>query len=143
MRNFSLKDITKNTNTKELADDLGISFMQTRRHINGDPREIKVPIFEQIKIWMHHTDGDEMIKALCEDQGGHFYKEIHRDDYTDIKVVPKILKEFSEFMTEVAQSYADGVVTQREYDRIRKEFNELLCLVMGMFSGIERELLRK
>ena len=141
MKDFSIKDSTQGTNVKELAEDLKISETHAYRHINADGN-IKISILEQMNIWCEHGDGDEILKKLAAMQGCIVYREVCRGDYNDIAVIPVIIKEFGDFVTEIGQSYADGKVTQREYDRLRKEWAECSEPVMGMFAGIEKELLK-
>ena len=132
-----LKEATKNTNRKELAHYLGKSEKTIGEHINGN---VEMTVINQLKVWCEYGDADMIMRKVCADQGGIFVKLIERASYDDIKIVPVIIKEFSDFMSETAQSYADGEVTAREYKRLKKEWNDCHSAVLGMFAGIEKDL---
>ena len=132
----TLKQATQNTNRKQLAYDLGVSEKTVGEHING---HVNMDIINQVAAWSEHAGNDIIVKKICEDQGGFFYREMKLQG-NNFKGAAQILKEFSEFMSVMADGYLDGKITREEFNRMKKEWSDCNSLVQGMFLSIEKKL---
>lgn len=127
-------EATKGKN-KEVAFELGCCVNTVDRETNG---KAKYQLLEKLQAFMNAEDGDRIVRKVCELQGGFFFRDISRDHENDFKIVPALLKEFSELMSVLADSLLDGKVTDKEYTRMRKEWADCQSIVHALFVAIEK-----
>lgn len=133
--NTILKRATADANIKDLAFDLGRTTKSVGDHINGS---VKMSILDKIEVWLNYDNADVIIKHLCEKEGGFFVKDIIRLNGDDFTIIPKLLKEFSEYLNTLSESLLDGKVTKAELTELRKEWQDVNSIVQGLFIAFER-----
>ena len=131
--NEIFQDMTKGK-VKELASELSCSVSYIYQMRRGDEPNV----LDKVETYMNKSDNDNAIQWLCASQGGFFFRDIDRTSDMDFKIVPKILSEFSEFLAVLADSLADGKVTDREEARLDKEWNDVQAIVQTLKGQIKR-----
>lgn len=131
--NEIFQDMTKGR-VKELAAEDNVSV----RYIYQMREGIAANILDRAEIYLNKSEDDAGIQWLCASQGGFFFRDIDRTSDMDFKIVPKILSEFSEFLAVLADSLADGKVTDREEARLDKEWNDVQAIVQTLKGQIKR-----
>ena len=119
---------------KEIAHKTGLSKGYHYQELRGDTPNI----LERTKVYLDAEDGDTLIQHLCRTQNGFFYRDIERDSDMDFKIVPKILKEFSEFLNVLSSSLEDGVISDAEKEKLYSEWDDLSGVVQTLKRQIEK-----
>ena len=131
--NEIFQDMTKGKG-KELASELSCSVSYIYQMRRGDEPNV----LDKVETYMNKSDNDNAIQWLCASRGGFFFRDIDRTSDMDFKIVPQILSEFSEFLAVLADSLADGKVTDREEARLDKEWNDVQAIVQTLKGQIKR-----
>lgn len=85
----------------------------------------------------------EMINWICQKADGFFARNPGDDEFPStganvLKSVHSIIKEFSEALDAISQTYNDGKrITRKESERIRKEWEDLKCIGEGFVRACE------
>ena len=108
------------------------------RHIYNMRSGAAHNILDRAETYMNKSEGDAGIQWLCSSQGGFFFRDIERASDMDFKIVPKILKEFSEFLNVLSTSLEDGVISDEEKDRLYSEWDDLSGVVQTLKRQIEK-----
>jgi len=119
---------------KEIAHKTGLSKGYHYQELRGDTPNI----IQRVKIYLDAEDGDTLIQYLCDTQQGLFYRDLPRISDTDFSIIPKILKEFSDYLNCLSSSLADGVISDAERIKLRKEWSEVAGIVQSLFVAIDR-----
>ena len=119
---------------KEIAHKTGLSKGYHYQELRGYTPNI----LERTKVYLDAEDGDTLIQHLCRTQNGFFYRDIERDSDMDFKIVPKILKEFSEFLNVLSSSLEDGVISDAEKEKLYSEWDDLSGVVQTLKRQIEK-----
>ncbi|MGE0268236.1 MAG: phage regulatory CII family protein [Candidatus Omnitrophota bacterium] len=89
------------------------------------------------------TQDPEMINWICQKADGFFARNPKDNEFPTIgakvlKNVHMLIKEFSEALEAISQSYDEGKrITRKESDRIRKEWEDLKCIGEGFVRACE------
>ena len=119
---------------KELKRGTGKSLSYHYQELRGSTKNI----LERVKVYLDAEDGDTLIQYLCSTQNGFFYRDLPRISSTDFTIVPRILKEFSDYLTCLSESLLDGRITDHEKYKLRKEWSEVSSIVQSLFAAIDR-----
>jgi hypothetical protein len=74
------------------------------------------------------TGDSNIIQWLCNQAGGYFVENLTADTFDiecKFKLTKNIIKEFGEMLTAITDSKMDGVITPKEAQCIRKEWEDL------------------
>lgn len=98
---------------------------------------------DRIQMIYETTEDPEMINWICQIADGFFARNPRGEEFTTIsakvlKNVHSLIKEFSEALEAISQSYNDGKrITRKESERIRKEWEDLKCIGEGFVRACE------
>lgn len=129
-------EVVKNAigkNTKEVAEELKVSIETCYKWSDGSLRD---PLQRVVKLYQKTGDID-LIKYICSEAGGYFVKSFNPEDCKDVKIIPAAVKEFGDLMTELGLSLADGIITDDELYRLKKEFGDLVSLMTAFFEACD------
>tara|TARA_R100000808_G_scaffold4637_1_gene14871 strand:+ start:49 stop:465 length:417 start_codon:yes stop_codon:yes gene_type:complete len=119
--------------TKEISKELKVSLETVYKWSDGSLRD---PLQRVVKLYQK-TNDINLIKYICSEAGGYFVKCYDSDQCKDINLLPALAKEFGEMITELGKSLADGVITDEERFKIKKEWSDLVSLMEGLFDAID------
>lgn len=95
-------------------------------------------------LMIHEITGDnEIVNWMCAQAGGFFAPNPQDDELPSIgakvlKNVHSMIREFSEALDAISQSYDEGKrITKKEAERIRKEWEDLKCIGEGFVRACE------
>lgn len=126
---------------KSIAYDMGLSasllykWLQSE-HNSGTAINPLDRVIELHKL----TNDDCLIQWICNNAGGFFVKNIQvKGEHGKqlFECTQSILKEFSEMLTAITESNADGVVTKQEAEDIRKEWEDLKSVTESFIVSCE------
>tara|TARA_R100000808_G_C2077729_1_gene102756 strand:+ start:224 stop:640 length:417 start_codon:yes stop_codon:yes gene_type:complete len=120
--------------TKEIAKELKVSLETVYKWKDSSLRD---PLERVIALYKK-TGDINLIKYICQESGGYFVKAFDDHECTDAKIIPAAVKEFGDLMTELGLSLADGVITDDELYRLKKEFGDLVSLMTAFFEACEK-----
>jgi hypothetical protein len=120
---------------KEIAYELGCHTNTIDREMNGG---VKWNFIEKALAFMDCSEGNDIINYLAASQGGFFVPDTSRINLDDFKVIPRLLKEFSEFTAEMSSSLVDECISESELESMRKEWADCNAVVQGFFMSVER-----
>ncbi len=95
-------------------------------------------ILQRVKIYLDKEEGDTLIQWLCSSQDGFFFREPELTSKEDFGVIAVILREFSEYLNCLSTSLADGVISDQERIKLRKEWSDVASVVQSLFAAIDR-----
>ncbi len=119
---------------KDIAGADGVS----PRHIYNMRSGAAHNILDRAETYMNKSEGDAGIQWLCSSQGGFFYRDFQRLNDTDFSIIPEILREFSDYLGCLSASLADGIISDQERTKLRKEWGEVASIVQSLFAAIDR-----
>jgi len=138
-----LREAAKDMNVKQLAADLGkvegketLSTSYIYQQLRGE-KKIK-NILDRCQVWLKHEKGDTILQWLCNENEGYFVKRLNGGDKTNHQVVAKLMKEFAEVISTIADALLDGKVSMREYKNLRKEWQDVQGIMEGFLDACER-----
>ena len=95
-------------------------------------------ILQRVKIYLDKEEGDTLIQWLCSSQDGFFFREPELTSKEDFGVIAVILREFSEYLNCLSTSLADGIISDQERIKLRKEWSDVASVVQSLFAAIDR-----
>jgi hypothetical protein len=136
-----LTEAVQSIGVKSIAYDMGLStsllykWLQSE-HNNGTALNPLDRVMELHQL----TGNDNLIQWVCNRAGGFFVKNIQVEGEHGkqlFECTQSILKEFSEMLTAITESNADGVVTKQEAEDIRKEWEDLKSVTESFIVSCE------
>jgi len=137
-----LRKAAEGINIKELAADLGkvegkdtLSVSYIYQQLRGDTK-IK-NILERCRVWLKHDKSGTILQWLCNENEGYFVKRISNKKCSN-QVVAKLMKEFAEVISTIADALLDGKVSMTEYKNLRKEWQDVQSIMEGFLDACEK-----
>ena len=98
---------------------------------------------DRLAVLYELTKDDDIIRWLCTKADGFFVKNIPKecvDESSLFESTQKILTEFSELLSAISKSAADGKITMRESKSIRQEWEDLKSIGENFVAACESGL---
>ena len=133
-----VKQSKSGLSAKEIADMLGKPYSTFMAELgNADSHKLDANLVcEIIKL----TGCDQALHFIARECGG-VYIPLDKNKNTSEELTKNTLhsvKEFGEFLAEIAPSIEDGIINQQEYKRIIKEGHEALTAIMGVLENTRK-----
>ncbi len=126
----TMKAACDNVGIKCVADKMGVSSSVLYNQMNEDKR---IDLLKRFVDFCEATESDIPIKWACEKLGGVFVpnKEVSDEELGAVTTtyVSKSVKEFGDVITVMGEAIEDGVITENEALKIKKEWDELKTLL--------------
>ncbi len=144
-----LKSVIDKVGAKVVASKLGLSQSMIYKWCQESedapdkilPSGAANPL-DRIQIIYELTKDPELINWICQMAQGYYVKNPSEAkinvDTKVLKNIHRFIKEFSETLDAISQSYADKKITQEEAKGIRKEWEELKRIGEGFVTACEQ-----
>lgn len=142
-----LKKAIDNVGTKAVAAKLKVSntlvykWCQEKEEKDGPIASGAANPLDRIRMIYEATDDIELINWICQIADGYYVKNPSKDKVTSdarvMKNIHKFIREFSETLDAISDSYADKSITTDEAKKIRKEWEDLKRIGEGFVKACE------
>lgn len=133
----AMKAACDKVGVKQVASVLGISPTAIYNQIN-DPE--KKDLFQRFAEFVDACESDLPINWICEEFNGYYVKNpdvLAKNNEEAQNYITSTVKEFGDVLQEVGSALSDGKVTKVEAGKIRKEWEELKCMLESFVLACE------
>ena len=135
-----VKQSKSGLSAKEIADLLGKPYPTFMLELgSADSHKLDANLILPI---MKLTESDVAINFLARELGGVYIPIGNAFDTNKVpeltKATLKCVTEFGEFLAEIAPSIEDGIINQKEYNKILKEGHEALTAITSVLETVRQ-----